>query len=142
MKEILAEVISSAGPLEVRVMGDPCPCCGGTDYYCVEQTERHIKHLLGELERAGLDLADWGSVFGHLSYEPDKAGNMINQKMDDMRAEIERLRGALERVMRVVESRGMTNIGVYVSMPGEYTGLIHKMGEFALRSDGCKENET
>jgi hypothetical protein len=31
---------SSAGPLELRTMGDACPCCGGTDYYCATQVDR------------------------------------------------------------------------------------------------------
>ncbi len=45
------KIESTAGPLELRVMGDPCPRCGGTDYYCAEEADRHLAHLQAEVER-------------------------------------------------------------------------------------------
>lgn len=45
------DIVSTAGPLELRVMGDPCPRCGGTDYYCAEEADRHIAHLQAQIAR-------------------------------------------------------------------------------------------
>lgn len=46
----------TAGPLELRTMGDACPRCGGTDYYCAEEVDRHIEHLPVEFNRAQVNL--------------------------------------------------------------------------------------
>ena len=51
----------------------------------------------------------------------------------ELQAEVERLRETLDRVRITIESRGMTNKGIYVSMPSEYVGLIHKMAQHALK---------
>lgn len=46
---------------------------------------------LWEAERLARAVLDWHSVFGHLSSDPDTAGNLINEKHDTLRAEVERL---------------------------------------------------
>jgi uncharacterized small protein (DUF1192 family) len=74
-------------------------CLGTADNFPVSDRadKARIAELEAEVERLNIALADWQSVFGHLSYEPDEAGNMINERMAGLDAEVERLREEIER---------------------------------------------
>ncbi len=58
------EPVCIAGPLKICIMGDSCPACGGTDYYCAEEVDSHIEHLLAELEAASALIAELGLRLG------------------------------------------------------------------------------
>jgi len=49
-------------------------------------------------EELKLEVADWISVFGHISESPDDAGNMINERMDGLQTRIKELEATLEMV--------------------------------------------
>ena len=53
---------------------------------------------------AQLALTDWLNVFGHLSDDPDEAGNMINSKMSRLEAERDEAREWARRMWRLARA--------------------------------------
>lgn len=39
--------------MKIQIHGDPCPRCGGTDFYCAEEVDAKIDRLEADLHTAG-----------------------------------------------------------------------------------------
>ena len=94
------EVMRTAGPLQSRVMGDPCPHCGGTDYYCMDEADRYIDHLLIELGASGRQYTGASSALTSALSE-----------LTEARAEIEQLETELLRRIGQVDAGTIRGIG-------------------------------